>query len=709
MKIYSMTATFGKLEHATLAFHPDLNIIHAPNEWGKSTWCAFLVAMLYGIETRVHTTKTAIADKERYAPWSGSPMAGRIDLCWQGRNITIERSSKGRSVFGVFRAYETDTGLDVPELTAANCGDMLLGVEKSVFLRAGFLKLSDLPVTQDENLRSRLNALVTTGDESGTADTLAQKLKDLKNRCRLNRSTGLLPQAEAQKQILTEKLEELQQLQEQSTKTKERLLQLEDLQKQLANHQVALEYAASRGYAEKLAAAETAYSAASNRVKTLESSCSDLPDAAAIENTLTRLQALRDGRDAIHMQLQMQPPLPQMPEIPYVFRNLSSEDAISRAKADWDVYTATAGQQRKILPGMVGILSAVAGIGLLIPSNWILRGIGVGLLLTGIALYGLYCIRRSRASAAVSALLQKYAPLPPEQWVSAAETSACARKDYESAMAQRDHLLADLSSRMTDISAEVEALTGGIPLAQYEQQCKAALESRKMLEEAQREQIRANDLVQALRASHTDVPAPAFPDTLTSDAQETSRLLSECRLEQRQLQHNLGHSQGRMEALGHEDILKQQLTEITDRIQSLEETYEALTLAQETLANAKSELQRRFAPRISHRAQELFSALTAGRYDRLALDEDLAVYAGAENEDTLHSSLWRSEGTIDQLYLALRLAVSEALTPEAPLILDDALVRFDDTRLKAAMDILKESAKTKQVILFTCQNRENTV
>ena len=40
MKIYSMTATFGKLSHETLTFKPGLNVIEAPNEWGKSTWCA---------------------------------------------------------------------------------------------------------------------------------------------------------------------------------------------------------------------------------------------------------------------------------------------------------------------------------------------------------------------------------------------------------------------------------------------------------------------------------------------------------------------------------------------------------------------------------------------------------------------------------------------------------------------------------------------
>ena len=241
MKIYSMTATFGKLENETLTLQPGLNILQAPNEWGKSTWCAFLVAMLYGIETRVHTTKTALADKERYAPWSGSPMSGSIQLCWNGRDITIQRQSKGKGFLNVFRAYETDTGIDVPELTAENCGQQLLGVEKEVFLRAGFLRLADLPVTQNEALRRRLNALVTTGDESGTADELAQKLKDLKNRCRLNRSTGLLPQAEAQRTELEGKLRELKELETLCAQNKQRQTQLEEHHRALCNHRDALD------------------------------------------------------------------------------------------------------------------------------------------------------------------------------------------------------------------------------------------------------------------------------------------------------------------------------------------------------------------------------------------------------------------------------------------------------------------------------------
>ena len=81
MRIKKMTASFGRLNGETLAPGPGLTIIQAPNEAGKSTWCAFLRAMLYGIPTRERDTRTTLAEKNRYAPWSGSPMAGEILLC----------------------------------------------------------------------------------------------------------------------------------------------------------------------------------------------------------------------------------------------------------------------------------------------------------------------------------------------------------------------------------------------------------------------------------------------------------------------------------------------------------------------------------------------------------------------------------------------------------------------------------------------------
>ena len=705
MKILSMTATFGKLEHQTLTLEPGLNVIEAPNEWGKSTWCAFIVAMLYGIDTGARSKKDFLADKEHYAPWSGLPMSGRMDILWNDRAITIERSNKGRIPFGEFRAYETESNLPVPELTAANCGQVLLGVEKEVFTRAGFLKLSDLPVTQDDALRRRLNALVTTGDESGASDALAQKLKDLRNACRHNK-TGQLPQAEAQREKLQTNLEQLQLLQEQVKRNKARQEELDSLVRELENHQNALAYDANRTFSQKLAAAEAVCETAKRKFQEAEAACRELPPQPDVLDTLSKLRRYRDSWDSLHMEAQLLPPPPQAPETSVYFRELSPEDALRQAKADTESYNAAVQKGKRNSLTIVGIILAfISAIGLSI-NNPIAKLGGVAVILSGIILCLINIVDRRKARERANAIAQKYAPLPVENWIFAAENYSRVQADYRQAQLAYTNSRADLDARLTALKAQINALTDGITLPECEQRYKAAEASWATYEEASREYRRATEFSGALASSYKEVAPPAFPDQLTYTAEETMKLLSDAAFEHRQLQLKLGQYLGQMDSLGQEDSLRQQLSAVQTRIARLEDTYAALTIAMETLCVASNELQRRFAPRISKRAQELFGKLTVGRYNRLTLGEDLSLSAAAADEDTLHTAIWRSEGTIDQLYLALRLAVAEELTPDAPMVLDDAFVRFDDKRLAAAMDILKEESQSKQVILFTCQNRE---
>lgn len=77
MIIRHMQGTFGTLDGEQLRLDTGLNIIYAPNESGKSTWCAFLRAMLYGIDTSQRARAGFVPDKQKYAPWSGKPMGGR--------------------------------------------------------------------------------------------------------------------------------------------------------------------------------------------------------------------------------------------------------------------------------------------------------------------------------------------------------------------------------------------------------------------------------------------------------------------------------------------------------------------------------------------------------------------------------------------------------------------------------------------------------
>ena len=698
MKIYSMTATFGKLSHQTLTLEPGLNVIHAPNEWGKSTWCAFLVAMLYGIDTRERTTQTALADKERYAPWSGEAMSGRIDLHWNGRDITIERRTKGRAIFGDFRAYETQSGLPVPELTAANCGEVLLGIEKSVFTRCAFIRLTDLPVTQDESLRRRLNALVTTGDESEAADALAQKLKDLKNRCRHNK-TGLLPQAEAQRDTLENKLRQLQELQLQTQRIQDRQSELEEQIRALENHEAALAYAASARDAEKVAQANAARDEAKKTLDAFSAHCATLPAKEDTAQTLQQLEQLQLQWAAL--EAEVLPQLPDAPTAPAAFEGMSGSEALQQAKSDKSAFDMLSKPLSPVMP-VLAVISLLAAVGMLF-VKWPIA-IPFGLLAIGL-LFMQYQNKTIQARDRL-AVCARYGVLDPQQWIPLAQDYMDAVTAFTQRSTVYETLSDSLGARKDALMRKNQQLTGGKPLSACIAEQNNILAAHTQLQEAQHRWKQASDHADALAAVAKVAAPPALPDTLTLSPADTQRGLADASAEHRQLHLRLGQCMGQMESLGQEDVLSQQLHGVQERIAKLEDTYSALTIALETLGTASNELQRRFAPRIAQRAQALFSKLTHGRYDRLQLTQDLSVHAGAQDEDTLRTALWRSDGTADQLYLALRLAVAAELTPNAPLVLDDALVRFDDDRLASALGILKESAQSKQILLFTCQKRE---
>lgn len=310
MKIYSMTAVFGKLDGDTISFEPGLNVINAPNEWGKSTWCAFLTAMLYGVETRERTTKGALADKEKYMPWSGKPMEGTVRLEYDGRDITIQRRSRGRIPMGEFQAFETRTGLSVPELTAENCGVKLLGVDKRVFLQTGFIRLSDLPLQQDENLTQRLRQIAATGDETGDMAMLGKRLRELKNQCRSPRG-GQIPQTMNQIQELEQAqrerealIQRMAQLSAQSQSVRQELSELEQ------RRRVCLQHGGDVDRQQMEQAAQAAKDARDARDE-LERRCGDLPDMETLREKRDRAETLLEQlRDAAGSA-----PIPAMPVV----------------------------------------------------------------------------------------------------------------------------------------------------------------------------------------------------------------------------------------------------------------------------------------------------------------------------------------------------------------------------------------------------------
>lgn len=231
MKIRKLKATFGKLQNETMQFHNGLNVIYAPNESGKSTWCAFIRAMLYGLNL---SDQSVLPERVRYAPWTGEPMEGSMELTAEGFDMTLMRATVSDSEpMQEFRAVYTGTETEVEGMTGRNCGELLTGVNREVFQRSAFIAQGEVQVSGNPELEKRIESIVTSGEEKVSYAETA-KVLEYWQRKRRNGRKGMLPELEEQMDAATQQLRELEtgvssvrQLEDQLSKTQQQCVELE--------------------------------------------------------------------------------------------------------------------------------------------------------------------------------------------------------------------------------------------------------------------------------------------------------------------------------------------------------------------------------------------------------------------------------------------------------------------------------------------------
>lgn len=132
----------------------------------------------------------------------------------------------------------------------------------------------------------------------------------------------------------------------------------------------------------------------------------------------------------------------------------------------------------------------------------------------------------------------------------------------------------------------------------------------------------------------------------------------------------------------------------------------AIDLAQETMADLSSSIRDSFGLYLNKEASQYITGITGGIYDSMSIDENLNVFLNTKTRLVPLENV--SSGTMDQVYLALRLAAAKLLQGSGsgfPLIFDDSFTQYDDERLKTALEWLA-SAYGGQIIIFTCHRRE---
>lgn len=628
MRIKKLTATFGALENAVLEPGPGLTVITAPNEAGKSTWAAFWRAMLYGVSTREQNKAGFLADKTRYLPWSGAPMSGEAQLEWQGKEITLRRAPTKTNPFGGFQAVYTASGDPAPGLTAANAGEQLAGVGKEVYLRSAFVGQGGAAIGASQELEARIAALATSGEEDVAYSAVERTLKDWRNRRRLNRSNGLIPQMEEERSRLEASLREMSDARRRKGSAEQELERLEAKREELQ---------------------------------------SDLEIWARIEkHELNR----RYGEAYLEWE-KAKEAVPEEVSHP-VFGTMTGEEAWALAQEKQKEREAAEEENRRLAAQRERLEEKRWG-----SRGWMLRFAAFSV----IWLVGML----------VNFIVNTPTPGPLAALLLTLICTAVFWMRWKRVLRQLDELPLVSQPDETDWLGQA---------AEYRETLAKAAQAKAAEAAARR---RVDDLA-AQGGRLFDTLEMLYPPAQSKAA--TAAQLAAVERELAWVRGELARADGALSQMGDPEGAEDRKSELDKQLAQRLEEYDALSTALEALSAANDQLRQRFSPALNQKAGELFAALTGGRWDRLALARDFSAQAAREGEALPRSALALSAGTIDQLYLAVRLAVCVLTVPDAPILLDDALSAFDDGRMERALTLLKELGEERQILLFSCHSRE---
>lgn len=748
---------FGRFQGLALDLVPGLNVIYGPNEAGKSTIQAFLLGMLYGFKKRAQR-RDYTPDLARYRPWAGGEYRGALEyeLEQTSRQIRVERQFEPAQE--QVQVYDRLTGADLTEQFPLDrrkerlFAQEHLGLPEELFRSTawvGQLQVSRLDAGQE------LVARIANLQQSGQEDlSVAAALAWLDERARAigTERAAAKPLGRTMRRLYEVRadLERAEQAREQTLEWEAQLAEtqgvLAEMTEELTELERRLAWARYREAADRLEQAKAMRERLQAEAAALEASLAD------VEAQMAPLRpAAERGEEALRN-------LDRLDREMASLREAGAEDGV---QLTGDRRAADGG------PSWIRLLQVAAALllaGAVAVWLWLRSVPAAGVLFAAGALLFTGTVGAARRSAREARLAaeearraaeeaarraaerqQRLAALEAERAQTLADIGASSPEEIrslalrcEQLAVRRNGLVARLDQVRSALLAQAEAAAGGNLGLRLDE-----LTERAEAVDGETLGLRPGDLT-AQGAVAAAEGAGLLQGTPTAQAEAASRGLGllqkelaalEARLEREpphdprsaaELEaaiHRLERRQAELTArasdlaarvetvmAGAPDIadLRRELAQLEEERASYEEELAAIRLAREGIEAAAAQVHREFAPQLNAALSRAAEKLTGGRYRQVRLDEEMNLRALTSDGRTVEAAAL-SGGTVDQLYFSLRLALLDLLTQgqePVPLLLDDPFIQYDDQRTRDALALAAAVAQERQVVLFTCHQRE---
>lgn len=244
----------------------------------------------------------------------------------------------------------------------------------------------------------------------------------------------------------------------------------------------------------------------------------------------------------------------------------------------------------------------------------------------------------------------------------------------------------------------------------------------EILEEKRKEQLQQILIVENEMLTTLQIEKEKIKNTQKVEMQEIEEIFKQENIEEQitKTQNNINNiklkihslaldNKNNLEKLENLAKIEEELITQKQYYYQLQQESQMISIAKEEIEKAYQEMKQNITPRFAMKLSEIIEKISNGKYKNIQFNDEKGLIVEIENGNYI-SAQNLSMGTIDQLYLSLRLSTIEEIAKEKlPIMLDEAFAYFDDTRLENILQYINQQYQDRQIIIFTCTNREKEI
>lgn len=653
---------YGNIKNKDISLNKGINIIHGANESGKSTLLSYIVNSFYGISKTKDGRE--MSDYEKYKPWEGSEFSGRIKYTLNDNSqyeIFRDFTKKNPKIYNE-RLEDITDNFEIDKKDGSKFFVEQTGVDKQTYLSTVVSMQQEVRLEEKEQnlLIQKIANLAGTGEDNVSYKKALGKLQD-----KIRDEIGTNKTTQKPINIIDKEIEEINRKIEEIRPYKDKKYGI-DAEKEELKEQIK-ELEIERKILQELRENELIENENKKEIQIKENNITE--NASKVLTLKNKMKELGDIEKSVGENVS----------------KLQSE--IESKKQNQEENKEVKSTSKKSIYLVIAVaLIIVAVVFAVIVKNYVLAGIPLVLSIIDVIILAITQNKKKRE-------IQEQKNKQEENRIKIAQEIENLTKELQ-----------DKEEEKRDLDSQISMIKGQLLL----------LENNNEQISAQVNKIKTDllntqnqDKNQIITKYKTEIPIEKINSIIESnnlhsleEQLNTNKIkLTGLEIEENTILpqlDNLVNLEERLEAD------RQKKTELLQR-------EEVINLAIENLNKAYEEMKTTITPKFTNNLSEGIKEITNNKYEKVAInDENGMIIENARGEYIEANKL--STGTIDQLYLALRLSMIKDLSKETlPIILDETFAYFDNARLEKIIQYLNEKAKEHQTIIFTCTNREKEI